>query len=670
MTTDLKPRWMRELERLASHKSQIYLYGNIRDTVLYPLGPEENPWTLGPLRESLFELFRHQIGGYELIGAYNQVDGLVFADMRENNTMAKLFDELVETGEKNAPPPAKGRAPQPAKTANPLDQAFQQMRLAVSNRQHPCVFLIENASQLIGAPVNLQPAERISFLRLMKSSAESQLVAVENGGEKRALQNLIILCCDKLTDMPAWLYFTNPFTGSVEIEHPRSYERRHFFDLFFTLGRDRGMRVDDLVDLTEGMTMRDLSGIRALARKNDARELSAKRLVDSFKYGARESEWDNLPWAHLERAESKLAERVIGQPAAVSAVADVLRRARLALSGAQHSSRTKPRGVLFFAGPTGVGKTELAKAVSELVFGTEDACVRFDMSEFSQPHADQRLLGAPPGYVGYEEGGQLTNRMKSNPFAVLLFDEIEKAHPSIMDKFLQILEDGRMTDGRGETVYFAESIIIFTSNVGIYQLDPQTGHPMVDPLTNQPLLHVDPAIHKEYSSVQARVLEGVGAYFKHILGRPELLNRIGQNIIVFDFIRPAVMREIMERKVLRSIQAQVRQRWQLEVQFAPEVLDELMVIAGLDPGSGGRGMGNLAEAAILNPLARALFKLLSAGEHPEGKTLVVTGIILPQESAEFRYEIIWHIEQPDGTVEDAEETEKEPGEEDSVTTEA
>lgn len=640
---DLRPRWLREIERHAATKTQILLSGNIKDTALYPVSDPSGQWTLGSLRDALFSAFRGINGGYELIAAYNLVDGLVFADQDESAVMSDIYEGLIKAGrEKEC---RVGNAPGPAKTDNPLDHALQAIRTCLVNREKPCVFIIEYASQLVRGPSNLQLSERVSFLRLVKAASESQMVSVEEGGARRAVQNLLVLTCDRLTELPAWLYLNNPFIGSVEVDAPRSYERKHYFDLFMPPSVISDMDVDELVDLTDDMSIRDLSGIRALARRRDSAGMKAKALVDRYKYGVKESEWDSLDWSRLADAEAELSKRVMGQEAAVAAVSDVLRRAALGLSGAQHSSRAKPRGVLFFAGPTGVGKTELAKSIAELVFSTEEACVRFDMSEYSQSHSDQRLLGAPPGYVGYEEGGQLTNRVKANPFCVLLFDEIEKAHPTILDKFLQILEDGRMTDGRGDTVYFSESIIIFTSNAGIYKLDPSTGRPMVSPLDGVPILNVDPAKHTSYPVVRQKVLEGVQSYFKHFLGRPELLNRIGQNIVVFDFIREDTLEKILKQKVLKSIQSQVRERWMVNLQFSDRVIRELMEYGGKDVASGGRGMGNLAELAILNPVSRALFGILreKGPEVVAGQTLRIERVRSVGELGGARYEIQWSL---------------------------
>ena len=418
---DLRPRWMRELERLALYKTQIYLYGNIKDTMLYPLGPDQQNWTLGPLRESLFELFRHRLQGYEIVASYNFVDGMVFADMAESNVMAKQYNELVAAVEKAAPKPPGGRAPHPIKLEGPTELAMQQMRLCLINREHPCVFMLEHASQLVRDPAHLEFSERASLLRLLKASSESQIVAVKEGETRRVVQNLLILLCDKQADLPPWLYLGNPFTGSIEIEHPRSYERRHFFELFMAprkkaeetktaeassairrssvtrprtpaagmveaeCSEEEALRVrlapagavatleapapqsvagirrrrkpsdksgtsdksdvsdvdhentpaleidySELVDLTDGMAIRDLCGIRAVARRPENGDLHAKALVDCYKYGVRESEWDALDWSRLDAAEEVLSQRVIGQPAAVTAVADMVRRARLA----------------------------------------------------------------------------------------------------------------------------------------------------------------------------------------------------------------------------------------------------------------------------------------------------------------------------------------------------
>ena len=216
------------------------------------------------------------------------------------------------------------------------------------------------------------------------------------------------------------------------------------------------------------------------------------------------------------------------------------------------------------------------------------------MSEYGQSHSDQKLLGAPPGYVGYEAGGQLTNAVKKNPFSILLFDEIEKAHPSILDKFLQILEDGRMTDGQGNTVYFSETIIIFTSNLGIYTIG-DNGQREANVTSEMP-----------YQEMSVRVRESIEDYFKLQLGRPEILNRIGENIVVFDYIRPDVAKQILESQVNRIIKSLSVEK-HITLTISDRAMKVLTENAIGNLANGGRGIGNVVENLLINPLSRYLF---------------------------------------------------------------
>ncbi|MDR1538041.1 MAG: AAA family ATPase [Clostridiales bacterium] len=217
------------------------------------------------------------------------------------------------------------------------------------------------------------------------------------------------------------------------------------------------------VGLTEGFCFTEINGLRRLCKNERISIRQMPSVIDLYKYGIRENPWDKLNVSELSTAYVDFKRRIKGQDCAIVKTLDVVKRAVTGMSGFHHSSHTKPKGTLFFADPTGTGKTETTKTLAEKLIVDESCCIRFDMSEYGERQSDQKLLGAPPGYVGYEAGGQLTNAVKENPFSILLFDEIEKAHPSIFDIFLQILEDGHMTDGQGNTVYFSECIIILLS---------------------------------------------------------------------------------------------------------------------------------------------------------------------------------------------------------------
>ena len=218
------------------------------------------------------------------------------------------------------------------------------------------------------------------------------------------------------------------------------------------------------------------------------------------------------------------------------------------------------------------------------------------MSEFAEEHTSARLLGAPPGYVGYDAGGELTNAVREKPFSVILFDEIEKAHPRILDKFLQILEDGRLTDGRGDTAYFSEAVIVFTSNLGIY----------VENEHGQRVQNVQPG--DKYEVVESRVRGAIADYFKFKLSRPEILNRIGDNIVVFNFITQEIAVKILEG-MLNNVVNRVKEEHRLALTFAPEARQNLLELCTRDLSNGGRGIGNQVESCFINPLGRALFAL-------------------------------------------------------------
>jgi len=276
----------------------------------------------------------------------------------------------------------------------------------------------------------------------------------------------------------------------------------------------------------------------------------------------------------------------VGQDEAVKAVADAIRRSRAGLS-----DPNRPNGSFLFLGPTGVGKTELTKALAEFLFDTEEAMVRIDMSEFMEKHSVARLIGAPPGYVGYEEGGYLTEAVRRKPYSVILLDEVEKAHPDVFNVLLQVLDDGRLTDGQGRTVDFRNTVIVMTSNLGSELIQQMAGE-------------------ENYDAMKSAVMEVVGGHF-----RPEFINRVDEVVVFHPLGREQI-------RAITTIQVEyLRHRLQdrdMDLELTEAALD-LLGEAGFDPVYGARPLKRAIQQGIENRLAQ---QILSAHFQP-GDVIVV-----------------------------------------------
>jgi len=314
------------------------------------------------------------------------------------------------------------------------------------------------------------------------------------------------------------------------------------------------------------------------------------------------AEWTGIPITKLMEADSeklvkmeeRLKSRVVGQDEAIDAISACIRRARSGLG-----DEKRPLGSFIFMGPTGVGKTKLAKTLAWFLFDDEDALIRIDMSEYMEKFSVSRLIGAPPGYVGYEEGGQLTEKVRRRPYSVILLDEIEKAHPEVFNILLQILDDGRLTDGQGRTVSFRNTVIIMTSNIGqeIIQKQATVGF---NPVRQD----------KEYKQIRQKLMDEL----KHTF-RPEFLNRIDE-VIIFNPLSKDQMKKILEIE-LEPIYSKLKERG-IEL-IVNDKVKEMLIDRGFDPNLGARPLKRTIQKLLQDPLA---LKLLN-GELKEGEKISV-----------------------------------------------
>ncbi|EGR1752056.1 AAA family ATPase [Vibrio parahaemolyticus] len=605
--------WLDDFLRQAKLRRGIVLSGNVIDLAF----SAQN--SILPMREVLDSSLKQ--AGFKHVVFYSRVGGISGVTVQDwQNLQSQLqssTDELegddYDLGEDFG---SETETLNPTTEVTPEDFFAMAQRVMLDHNAVKTAFIIDWSNYLFGQVNALSEQERGWLLQISQGLRNARDAVTASEVDK--VQSLMVFMCQGASILPPSLYLGNPQFAEVNIPLPNRESRKqaimslaHVFDVDETLSS--GSRaLEDLTDLTDALTLRDINHLARLSRQQEGL-LSIDALVSLYRYGKKESPWEQLNRDKLKTTTETLSRRVKGQQEAIETVKKVLIRAYTGLAGLQHSSRSRtPKGALFFVGPTGVGKTELAKSLASFLFGDEDACLRFDMSEFNHEHADQRLVGAPPGYVGFEEGGQLTNAVKRRPFSLLLFDEIEKAHPRILDKFLQILEDGRLTDGKGETVMFSDTFIVFTSNIGASTIQP--GHNTAEAFKS-----------------------AVSHHFVNELKRPELLGRIGEaNIVPFNFMQDREFLVSIAKTKLEPLKNRLKEKWLIsDLVFENEDQALSTIIDKVNPQSGGRGVLNALVSSLFDPLAQFLFEEVDDANALAGKTISVV-----QAGKSFDFDIL------------------------------
>ncbi|MFF2810412.1 AAA family ATPase [Streptomyces sp. NPDC058000] len=658
------PAWIRELDMALAVYPQILLTGNVRDQFLLPEDgdggvalPEPDrplmPYSLEDIVESVcrargYGALARQDNVIDRVVAWRLTDGFTFPP-----ALRRMAEEDARTERDRARREDDGPdAEQEADEDDDTEAGTARLReIIIGTVRHtgPAIGLIVPYTDRLGSSRGPVAGQAARLLATVEELGHTARPVAGDGGVTP--YNTLFWVVEKQEDLPLEFAIGSRALRVITVPEPPHDQRREASRyvverLAARRTREGGEPVaePERARATEALARSSyglgVGEILAVGRMAADRGLPLARLDEAARL-YRVGVLDN-PWAtqavreNILNGEDYLNAQVIGQPHAVRRTVEIFMRSAAGLTGAQSaSSPSRPRGTLFLSGPTGVGKTELAKGVAKMILGEDARPIRFDMSEFAEEHARDRLIGAPPGFVGHSAGGELTNAVRAHPMSVLLFDEIEKAHPRLFDLFLQILEDGRLTDGQGATVHFTECVLIFTSNLGVAaqvvrssaQRTAPTGgtggdagdsggdaeSKEAEEAKRKPRL----TRHDKPEMVREALRSAFDTFFNDHIGRPELRNRFGDSFVPMDFIQPESVPLILN-KSLESVIARVREVHGAELTVADDPWEVLRVEAAGRLDHGGRGVVTAVESALVNPLSRELFhQPARRGEHLE-----------------------------------------------------